>query len=60
MVEKVQEERRRRTKRRAKRGLVAGYIHELSARHRESPRVEAPRPEGPPRLSAGRGTMTAG
>jgi hypothetical protein len=27
------EERRRRRKRRAKRGLVAGYIHELSARH---------------------------
>ena len=40
MTEKVQEERRRRTKRRAKRGLVAGYIHELSARHRESPRIE--------------------
>jgi hypothetical protein len=27
------EERRRRVKHRAKRGLVAGYIHELSARH---------------------------
>jgi hypothetical protein len=27
------EERRRRVKRRAKRGLVAGYIHELSGRH---------------------------
>ena len=35
---KVQEElaamRRRRSRSRAKRGLVAGYIHELSGRHR--------------------------
>lgn len=27
------EERRRGRKRRAKRGLIAGYVHELSARH---------------------------
>jgi hypothetical protein len=30
--------RRLASKRRAKRGLVAGYIHELSARHAEEPR----------------------
>jgi hypothetical protein len=27
------EEKRRGRKRRAKRGLIAGYVHELSARH---------------------------
>lgn len=30
------------TRRRAKRGLVAGYIHEISARHAAAP-VTAPR-----------------
>jgi hypothetical protein len=40
--------RRLSTHRRARRGLVAGYIHELSARHADA----APRPERPaaPRL----------
>jgi hypothetical protein len=37
------EERRRRVKRRAKRGLVAGYIHELSARHATASREAEPR-----------------
>ena len=32
------------TRRRARRGLVAGYIHELSARHADDARVERPRP----------------
>jgi hypothetical protein len=39
------EERRHRRKRRAKRGLMAGYVHELSARHgtpgREAERSQA-------------------
>ena len=50
--QKVQEELaavRRRRRRRAKRGLVAGYIHELSARHHASPaRIESPRPQQNP------------
>jgi hypothetical protein len=32
------------TRRRARRGLVAGYIHELSARHADDARRERPRP----------------
>jgi len=32
------------THRRARRGLVAGYIHELSARHADDARRERPRP----------------
>jgi hypothetical protein len=32
------------SRRRARRGLVAGYIHELSARHADDARVERPRP----------------
>ena len=32
------------TRRRARRGLVAGYIHELSARHADDARLERPRP----------------
>jgi hypothetical protein len=51
---KVQEElavmRHHRSRRRAKRGLVAGYIHELSARHaqaggRERPALAAAAPD---------------
>jgi hypothetical protein len=41
--------RRLDTRRRARRGLVAGYIHELSARHADAAlrpeRPAAPRPE---------------
>jgi hypothetical protein len=37
------EERRRRRKQRAKRGLVAGYVHELSARHGTAGRAAEPR-----------------
>jgi hypothetical protein len=32
------------SRRRARRGLVAGYIHELSARHAEDARASRPRP----------------
>ena len=32
------------TGRRARRGLVAGYIHELSARHADDARRDRPRP----------------
>ena len=32
------------TRRRARRGLVAGYIHELSARHADDARRDRPRP----------------
>jgi hypothetical protein len=32
-------------RRRVKRGIVAGYIHEISARHNTSPRDGAARPE---------------
>jgi hypothetical protein len=32
------------TRRRARRGLVAGYIHQLSARHADDARRERPRP----------------
>ena len=32
------------TRRRARRGLVAGYIHELSARHADDARSERERP----------------
>jgi len=58
---KVQEElaamRHRGARRRAKRGLVAGYIHELSARHRRLDPTER-RTDG--RAPVDRGTMTAG
>ena len=36
--------RRLDTRRRARRGLVAGYIHELSARHADDARRDRPRP----------------
>ena len=32
------------SRRRARRGLVAGYIHELSARHADDARASRPRP----------------
>jgi hypothetical protein len=32
------------TRRRARRGLVAGYIHELSARHADDARAQRSRP----------------
>ena len=32
------------SRRRARRGLVAGYIHELSARHADDARRDRPRP----------------
>jgi hypothetical protein len=35
--------RSHRRKRRAKRGLIAGYVHELSARHGTAGRVAEPR-----------------
>lgn len=38
------DERWRRAARRSKRGLIAGYIHELSARHRPAAGSPAPRP----------------
>ena len=57
----VQEElaamRHRRARRRAKRGLVAGYIHELSGRHR---RLDASERRSDARAPVDRGTMTAG
>ena len=40
-AEHVSAARQRQLRRRAKRGLVAGYIHELSVRHRQ----DAPAPE---------------
>jgi hypothetical protein len=41
------EQRRRQLRRRAKRGLVAGYIHELSARHRTTGRDAERRADRP-------------
>jgi hypothetical protein len=41
-AERVAAARRRQLRRRAKRGVVAGYIHELSVRHRHG---GAPEPE---------------
>ena len=40
-AERVAAARRRQLRRRAKRGVVAGYIHELSVRHQH----RAPEPE---------------
>ena len=49
MQAEIAEARRLQLKRRVKRGIVAGYIHELSARHQED---TARRPEPRERLIA--------
>jgi hypothetical protein len=43
-TDQVAATRRRQLRRRAKRGVVAGYIHELSARHRQSSAPDQPEP----------------
>jgi hypothetical protein len=42
----VESAKRTAVRRRAKRGLVAGYIHEISGRHASAP-VRTPRPAEP-------------
>ena len=44
-AEPVAAARRRQLRLRAKRGIVAGYIHELSARHRQAGAAEPKRRE---------------
>jgi hypothetical protein len=48
----AESEKRTAVRRRAKRGLVAGYIHEISGRH-ATPATPQPAPELAPQPSAG-------
>jgi hypothetical protein len=44
--------KRKAVRRRAKRGLVAGYIHEISARHAAAPRQQPAEPAPQPARGA--------
>jgi hypothetical protein len=47
------------TRRRAKRGVVAGYIHEISARHQHGAALRAQRPEHAALVAAADGRLAA-